>query len=116
MDKSDKSEKIYIETQSGFCLTRRNIFDIFIAILLAVIIIYIVVQWRKASQISIESIVPASIASAFTAPSAPPAITPPAITQPRPPVEVGEEMLGGANGLFNQKSFNQMFKRLRKMF
>ena len=71
MDKSDKSER---SDQSGVCLTRRNIFDIFIAILLAVIIIYIVVQWRKASQISIESIVPASIASAFTAPSAPPVV------------------------------------------
>jgi hypothetical protein len=114
MDKSDKSEKIYIETQSGVCLTRRNIFDIFIAILLAVIIIYIVVQWRKASQISIESIVPASIASAFTAPSAPPVVppvAPSAITQPRPPVEVGEEMLGGAKGLFKGMS-----KKLQKMF
>lgn len=36
------------ENATAYCLTRRNIFDTIIAILLAIGIIYIVISWRRA--------------------------------------------------------------------
>jgi hypothetical protein len=38
------------ENASAYCLTRRNLFDTFIAILLAIAIIYFVLQWRQVSR------------------------------------------------------------------
>lgn len=99
---------IYVERQSpplipdetaSVCFTRRNLFDIFIAILLAVIIIYIVVQYRKSKKLEDAF---GGIAEAVTARPSPPAALPPAITSGVAPglaSETAREMLGGGKGM-----------------
>lgn len=54
MSTKEKEKIVYVESvNSSICLTRRNIMDIIIAISLAVIIIYVVVQWQKMKSFEI---------------------------------------------------------------
>lgn len=94
---------------SSVCFTRRNLFDIFIAILLAIIIIYIVVQWRKSKKLE-EAFSGFSevVSTRVSAPPMPQMPQIPANVAPGLPEGPRQDMIGGGSGL--------IFKLFRKWF